>query len=79
MSNNSVISVISRFLEEYASSITFFIAFNNISIMSSLVCLRIQIHPQNKGEFLSISPERAFADFLFAHTVLHSVIINFIG
>lgn len=43
------------------------------------VCLRIQINPQNKGEFLSISPERAFADFLFAHTVLHLVVINFIG
>ncbi|CAB1449984.1 unnamed protein product [Pleuronectes platessa] len=28
------------------------------------VCLRIQINPQNKGDFLSISPERAFADFL---------------
>ncbi len=44
-----------------------------------LVCLRIQINPQNKGEFLSISPERAFADFLFAHTVLHLVVMNFIG
>lgn len=43
------------------------------------VCLRIQINPQNKGDFLSISPERAFADFLFAHTVLHLVVINFIG
>ncbi|XP_072552398.1 dolichyl-diphosphooligosaccharide--protein glycosyltransferase subunit DAD1 [Salminus brasiliensis] len=43
------------------------------------VCLRIQINPQNKGEFLSISPERAFADFLFAHTVLHLVVINFVG
>lgn len=44
-----------------------------------LVCLRIQINPQNKGDFLSISPERAFADFLFAHTVLHLVVMNFIG
>lgn len=43
------------------------------------VCLRIQINPQNKGDFLSISPERAFADFLFAHTVLHLVVMNFIG
>ncbi|XP_007242303.1 dolichyl-diphosphooligosaccharide--protein glycosyltransferase subunit dad1 [Astyanax mexicanus] len=43
------------------------------------VCLRIQINPQNKGEFLSVSPERAFADFLFAHTVLHLVVVNFIG
>ncbi|MBN3304445.1 dolichyl-diphosphooligosaccharide--protein glycosyltransferase subunit DAD1 [Amia ocellicauda] len=43
------------------------------------VCLRIQINPQNKSDFLSVSPERAFADFLFAHTVLHLVVINFIG
>lgn len=43
------------------------------------VCLRIQINPQNKAEFLSTSPERAFADFLFAHTVLHLVVINFVG
>uniref|UniRef100_A0A672T9K1 Dolichyl-diphosphooligosaccharide--protein glycosyltransferase subunit DAD1 n=1 Tax=Sinocyclocheilus grahami TaxID=75366 RepID=A0A672T9K1_SINGR len=43
------------------------------------VCLRVQINPQNKVESLSISPERAFADFQFAHTVLHLVVINFIG
>ncbi|XP_063076257.1 dolichyl-diphosphooligosaccharide--protein glycosyltransferase subunit DAD1 [Engraulis encrasicolus] len=43
------------------------------------VCLRIQINPQNKGDFLTVSPERAFADFLFAHTVLHLVVMNFIG
>ncbi|MBN3283192.1 DAD1 glycosyltransferase, partial [Polyodon spathula] len=43
------------------------------------VCLRIQVNPNNKGEFLGISPERAFADFLFAHTVLHLVVVNFIG
>ncbi|XP_067309424.1 dolichyl-diphosphooligosaccharide--protein glycosyltransferase subunit DAD1 [Pseudorasbora parva] len=43
------------------------------------VCLRIQINPQNKGDFLTVSPERAFADFLFAHTVLHLVVVNFVG
>ncbi|XP_006013525.1 dolichyl-diphosphooligosaccharide--protein glycosyltransferase subunit DAD1 [Latimeria chalumnae] len=43
------------------------------------VCLRIQINPQNKNEFLGISPERAFADFLFANVILHLVVINFIG
>ncbi|XP_061444778.1 dolichyl-diphosphooligosaccharide--protein glycosyltransferase subunit DAD1 [Rhineura floridana] len=43
------------------------------------VCLRIQINPQNKGEFQGISPERAFADFLFASTILHLVVINFVG
>uniref|UniRef100_A0A672T884 Dolichyl-diphosphooligosaccharide--protein glycosyltransferase subunit DAD1 n=1 Tax=Sinocyclocheilus grahami TaxID=75366 RepID=A0A672T884_SINGR len=44
-----------------------------------VLCLRVQINPQNKVESLSISPERAFADFQFAHTVLHLVVINFIG
>uniref|UniRef100_A0A8C2HXD7 Dolichyl-diphosphooligosaccharide--protein glycosyltransferase subunit DAD1 n=5 Tax=Cyprininae TaxID=2743694 RepID=A0A8C2HXD7_CYPCA len=43
------------------------------------VCLRIQINPQNKRDFLTVSPERAFADFLFAHTVLHLVVVNFVG
>ncbi|XP_042327130.1 dolichyl-diphosphooligosaccharide--protein glycosyltransferase subunit DAD1 [Sceloporus undulatus] len=43
------------------------------------VCLRIQINPQNKAEFQGISPERAFADFLFASTILHLVVINFVG
>uniref|UniRef100_A0A674JXM9 Dolichyl-diphosphooligosaccharide--protein glycosyltransferase subunit DAD1 n=1 Tax=Terrapene triunguis TaxID=2587831 RepID=A0A674JXM9_9SAUR len=39
----------------------------------------IQINPQNKGDFQGISPERAFADFLFASTILHLVVINFVG
>ncbi|XP_041057138.1 dolichyl-diphosphooligosaccharide--protein glycosyltransferase subunit DAD1-like [Carcharodon carcharias] len=43
------------------------------------VCLRIQINPQDKGYFIGISPERAFADCLFASTILHRVVINFIG
>ncbi|XP_077393703.1 dolichyl-diphosphooligosaccharide--protein glycosyltransferase subunit DAD1 [Festucalex cinctus] len=112
--STSVLSVISRFLEEYTTTTpnklkvvdayllyimltgalqflycllvgTF--PFNSflsgfISCVGSFilaVCLRIQINPQNKGDFLSISPERAFADFLFAHTVLHLVVMNFIG
>ncbi|XP_038156358.1 dolichyl-diphosphooligosaccharide--protein glycosyltransferase subunit DAD1 [Cyprinodon tularosa] len=112
--SNSVVSVISRFLEEYTTTTpnklkvvdayllyilltgamqflycllvgTF--PFNSflsgfISCVGSFilaVCLRIQINHQNKGDFLSISPERAFADFLFAHTVLHLVVMNFIG
>ncbi|KAM6990220.1 dolichyl-diphosphooligosaccharide--protein glycosyltransferase subunit DAD1 [Tautogolabrus adspersus] len=112
--SNSVISVVSRFLEEYTTttpnklkvvdSYLLYILltgalqflycllvgtfpFNSflsgfISCVGAFilaVCLRIQINPQNKGEFLSISPERAFADFLFAHTVLHLVVMNFIG
>lgn len=41
--------------------------------------LRIQVNPENKGVFGSLSPERAFADFIFAHVVLHLVVVNFIG
>lgn len=46
---------------------------------SCAVCLRMQTNPQNKSQFHSISPERAFADFIFAHVVLHLVVVNFIG
>nr|CAG4652344.1 EOG090X0KAT [Triops cancriformis] len=43
------------------------------------VCLRLQVNPQNKTEFSKVSPERAFADFIFAHVVLHLTVVNFIG
>ncbi|XP_005113102.1 dolichyl-diphosphooligosaccharide--protein glycosyltransferase subunit DAD1 [Aplysia californica] len=43
------------------------------------VCLRLQSNPQNKSEFSGISPERSFADFVFAHIILHLVVMNFIG
>uniref|UniRef100_A0A023FE22 Dolichyl-diphosphooligosaccharide--protein glycosyltransferase subunit DAD1 n=1 Tax=Amblyomma cajennense TaxID=34607 RepID=A0A023FE22_AMBCJ len=43
------------------------------------VCLRLQANPQNKSQFFGISPERAYADFIFAHIILHLVVINFIG
>ncbi|XP_033853220.1 dolichyl-diphosphooligosaccharide--protein glycosyltransferase subunit dad1 [Acipenser ruthenus] len=112
--SSSVLSVISRFLDEYVTStpnklklvdayllyivltgamqflycllvgtfpfnsfLSGFISCVGCFILA--VCLRIQVNPNNKGEFLGISPERAFADFLFAHTVLHLVVINFIG
>nr|CAF74918.1 defender against cell death 1-like molecule [Suberites domuncula] len=42
------------------------------------VCLRIQSNPENQSQF-KISPERAFADFIFASLVLHLVVVNFIG
>ncbi len=44
-----------------------------------LACLRLQVNPANKGQFEQISPERAFADFIFAHVVLHLTVMNFIG
>ena len=43
------------------------------------VCLRLQVNPQNKQDFAGISPERAFADFIFANITLHLVVMNFIG
>ena len=53
---------------------------NNIVVnFSILVCLRLQVNPQNKTDFTGIGPERAFADFVFAHIILHLVVMNFIG
>merc|ERR1711974_50545 len=43
------------------------------------VCLRLQVNPQNKSHLEGISPERGFADFIFAHIILHLVVINFMG
>ncbi|XP_057291177.1 dolichyl-diphosphooligosaccharide--protein glycosyltransferase subunit DAD1-like [Hydractinia symbiolongicarpus] len=43
------------------------------------VCLRVQSNPRNRMEFKGISPERAFADFIFANVILHLVVMNFIG
>lgn len=43
------------------------------------VCLRLQANPENKLQFAGISPERGFADFILAHTILHLVVMNFIG
>ncbi|VDP19713.1 unnamed protein product [Heligmosomoides polygyrus] len=51
-----------------------------ISTVTSFVlasCLRMQVNEENKSEFSHISPERAFADFIFAHVVLHLVVVNF--
>ncbi|XP_055352169.1 dolichyl-diphosphooligosaccharide--protein glycosyltransferase subunit DAD1-like [Paramacrobiotus metropolitanus] len=53
-----------------------------ISTVASFIlatCLRMQINPENKSQFGHISQERAMADFVFAHVVLHLVVINFIG
>jgi len=41
--------------------------------------LRVQSNSENKADFINISPERAFGDFIFAHVVLHLVVMNFIG
>ncbi|XP_075245235.1 dolichyl-diphosphooligosaccharide--protein glycosyltransferase subunit DAD1-like isoform X2 [Convolutriloba macropyga] len=42
------------------------------------VSLRIQINPENKKQF-EVTPERAFADYVFAQVILHLVVMNFIG
>ena len=52
--------------------------FNNF-YLKSLVSYRIQINKDNQSSFKNISPERAFADFIFAHVILHLVVINFLG
>ena len=41
------------------------------------VCLRIQTNPANMTVFKDISVERAFADFIFAHCVLHLVVMKY--
>ncbi|KAJ6262709.1 hypothetical protein Dda_1265 [Drechslerella dactyloides] len=41
--------------------------------------LRIQTNPANKSEFSSVSPERAFADFVFGSLILHFFCVNFIN
>lgn len=63
------------FFKSFLKLIKFWIFFK----IYFLVCLRLQSNPQNKAQFIGISPERGFADFIFAHIVLHIVVVNFIG
>ncbi|GAA5952267.1 hypothetical protein JCM3765_001924 [Sporobolomyces pararoseus] len=41
--------------------------------------LRIQSNPLNKDTFPTISPERAFGDFLFGSLILHFFVWNYLG
>ncbi|KAK9451271.1 DAD family-domain-containing protein [Limtongia smithiae] len=43
------------------------------------VSLRIQTNPANSSQFEKVSPERAFADFVFGSLVLHFFVYNFIN
>ncbi|XP_064553495.1 dolichyl-diphosphooligosaccharide--protein glycosyltransferase subunit DAD1 [Drosophila montana] len=52
---------------------------STVSCFVLAVCLRLQANPQNKAVFAGISPERGFADFIFAHVILFLVVMNFIG
>lgn len=56
-----------------------FLESNFLFLFLLSVCLRLQVNPQNKNQFSGISPERGFADFIFAHIILHLVVMNFIG
>jgi oligosaccharyltransferase complex subunit epsilon len=43
------------------------------------ISLRIQSTEANKSEFPSVSPERAFADYVFCSLILHFFCVNFIN
>ncbi|CCX10868.1 DAD/Ost2 [Pyronema domesticum] len=43
------------------------------------VSLRMQSNTENKGAFEAVSPERAFADYIFGSLILHFFCINFIN
>uniref|UniRef100_A0A8D2B203 Dolichyl-diphosphooligosaccharide--protein glycosyltransferase subunit DAD1 n=1 Tax=Sciurus vulgaris TaxID=55149 RepID=A0A8D2B203_SCIVU len=82
----SVVLAISHLSEEYLSStpqrlkllVTYLLYILLTGALQFAVCLRTQINPQNKADFQGISPERAFADFLFASTILHLLVMNFV-
>ncbi|KAJ8657301.1 hypothetical protein O0I10_007117 [Lichtheimia ornata] len=53
-----------------------------ISTVGSFVLaanLRIQTNPKNANAFQSISPERAFAEFVVASLLLHFFCVHFLG
>ncbi|EIM88384.1 defender against cell death 1 [Stereum hirsutum FP-91666 SS1] len=58
------------FLAGFASSVGQFVL---------TASLRSQVNPENKGLFKEVSPERAFADFVFGSVVLHFFVFNFLG
>ncbi|KAI5465978.1 DAD family-domain-containing protein [Mariannaea sp. PMI_226] len=43
------------------------------------ISLRIQTTDANKSEFPSVSPERAFADYLVCSLILHFFCVNFVN
>lgn len=44
-----------------------------------LASLRSQVDPKNASRFEFITPERAFADFVFGSLILHFFAFNFLG
>ena len=76
------------FLSGFISSVASFVLgvclrlqviFAQNNIIHSLINPCVQVNPANKSQFAGISPERAFADFIFAHVILHLIVMNFIG
>lgn len=41
--------------------------------------LRSQVNPSNKGVFPTVTPERAFGDFVFGSLLLHFFVYNYLG
>jgi defender against apopototic cell death 1 len=52
------------------------------SALASLIMgfsLRLQCDPSNANVFNKIGKEKSFADFIFAHIILHLAVFNFMG
>ncbi|KAI0029531.1 oligosaccharyl transferase epsilon subunit [Vararia minispora EC-137] len=58
------------FLAGFASSVGQFVL---------TASLRIQVNPENRTLYKTVSPERAFADFAIGSVVLHFFVFNFLG
>ena len=71
------ISSVASFVLGVCLRLQVILAQNNI--IYSLINSFVQVNPANKSQFAGISPERAFADFIFAHVILHLIVMNFIG
>ena len=71
------ISSVASFVLGVCLRLQVILAQNNI--IYSLIYPCVQVNPANKSQFAGISPERAFADFIFAHVILHLIVKNFIG
>ncbi|KZV71428.1 defender against death DAD protein [Peniophora sp. CONT] len=52
---------------------------SNVGQFVLTASLRTQVNPENRTLFKSVSPERAFADFVIGSIVLHFFVFNFLG
>ncbi|KII62767.1 Dolichyl-diphosphooligosaccharide--protein glycosyltransferase subunit DAD1 [Thelohanellus kitauei] len=43
------------------------------------VSLRMQLDPESESSFPEVTHRKALFDFIFAHIILHAVVINYIG